>query len=315
MSALIAVLFLWLNIGKSGGAIRPVVTFTPNWWNVLQSDSVTMRCDEPSTEPDEPRTYSWYKDMRPILGDQQTRQFIASLGDSGDYQCQINAGNVSDPVNLHVALDAVILQIPASAIYEGDPLTLRCSHLKTAIGKNIRFYKDGVEINSQFPDSELRIHKVDLNTAGHYKCIKRLSLTGVPGSQDFSAAFSVSVKELFPPPEIKVTPYRVREGGDMTVTCDVRLDPPRSGTELQFAFYRDGRTMREFNGSDTYRVQPDQLEDPGNYTCEARTASGTVMKKSDGFRIKIHGEDENLNECLLDQSHIIVIFAFHFFIP
>ncbi|XP_040188596.1 Fc receptor-like A [Rana temporaria] len=98
---------------------------------------------------------------------------------------------------------------------------------------------------------------------------------------------------------MKVTPSRVIEGGEMTVTCDTRLD---GGTELHFAFYRDGRTVREFstsdnyrdgrtvwgyNVSDTYRVRSSQLEDSGNYTCEVRTTSNTVRKMSDGLHIQI----------------------------
>ncbi|XP_040188780.1 Fc receptor-like A [Rana temporaria] len=68
----------------------------------------------------------------------------------------------------------------------------------------------------------------------------------------------------------------------MTVRCDTRLDPLRGGTELYFAFYRDGRTVREFSISDKYRV-----EDSGNYTCEVRRASDTVRKMSDGLHIQI----------------------------
>ncbi|XP_073465504.1 high affinity immunoglobulin gamma Fc receptor I-like [Aquarana catesbeiana] len=69
----------------------------------------------------------------------------------------------------------------------------------------------------------------------------------------------------------------------MTMRCETRLDPLRGGTELYFAFYRDGRTVRGYNVSDTYRVRSSQLEDSGKYTCEVRTASETVKKMSDGF--------------------------------
>ncbi|XP_040189343.1 high affinity immunoglobulin gamma Fc receptor I-like [Rana temporaria] len=92
--------------------------------------------------------------------------------------------------------------------------------------------------------------------------------------------------ELFSPPEIKAS-YWVVEGDEMMVRCDTRLDPLRGGTELHFAFYRDGRTVRGYNVSDTYRVRSSQLEDSGKYTCEVRTASDTVRKRSDGFHIQI----------------------------
>ncbi|PIO24050.1 hypothetical protein AB205_0162530 [Aquarana catesbeiana] len=77
------------------------------------------------------------------------------------------------------------------------------------------------------------------------------------------------------------------------VRCDTRLDPLRVGTELHFAFYRDGRTVRGYNVSDTYRVRSSQLEDSGKYTCDVRTTSDTVRKMSDGLYIKIHVLTDN----------------------
>ncbi|XP_072284768.1 high affinity immunoglobulin gamma Fc receptor I-like [Pyxicephalus adspersus] len=201
--------------------------------------------------------------------------------------CRISAGDISDPITLNVTNTYLILQRPPSAIYEGDPLTLRCHHNKDYWGFETQFYKDNKEIKSQVTDSEFHVDKVDLNTTGHYRCTKQISSPDYSDYTESSDEFSVSVKELFPPPEIKVTPYRVKEGGDMTVTCDTRPDPLRGGTKLQFAFYRDGRNVQEFNVSDTYRVRSAQLEDSGNYTCEVKTVSGTVKKMSDGFYIII----------------------------
>ncbi|XP_018421676.1 PREDICTED: Fc receptor-like protein 6 [Nanorana parkeri] len=267
------------------GAIRPVVTFTPNWGKILQNDSVTLICNVTSTVPEEPRTYHWYKDNQPIPGKQQTLPIRSSgVGDSGDYQCRVSGSDISDPVTLSVINNYLILQRPPSAFYEGDPLTLRCHHMKVFTGLPATFYKDDEEIKPQSLD-EFHIHKVDLNTTGHYKCTKEINRVDYP--EKYSAELPVTVKELFSPPEIKVQ-YRVIEGGDMTVRCDTRLDPLRGGTELQFAFYRDGRTVQEFSVSDTYRVRSAQLENSGKYTCEVRTATDTVRKRSDEFYIRIY---------------------------
>ncbi|XP_040189177.1 low affinity immunoglobulin gamma Fc region receptor IV-like [Rana temporaria] len=101
MSVFLAIVFLSLNVANSGGAIKPVVTFTPNWGNILFYDSVTLICDVPSTE--EPRTYRWYKDKRPIPEEQQSLCIKYSREkDSGDYQCQTIGGDISDPVFLNV---------------------------------------------------------------------------------------------------------------------------------------------------------------------------------------------------------------------
>ncbi|XP_077320178.1 Fc receptor-like B [Lithobates pipiens] len=290
MSFFLAIVLLSLNVGKFGGAIKPVVTFTPNWRNILYYDDVTLTCDVPSTVPEEPRTYHWYKDKRLIPGDQQNLHIIgSSVGrDRGDYQCQTIGGDISDPVFLDVIYNELILQRPPSAIYEGDPLTLRCHHRRLYDVINTKFYKDDQEIKSSESDSTFHIPNITRSQSGRYKCTKRIHLYDRTNVVELSDESFISVKEIFSTPEIKVTPSRVIRGDEMTVRCDTRLDPLRGGTELHFAFYRDGRTMRGYNVSDTYRVPSSQLEDSGNYTCEVRTASQTVRKMSDGLYIQIH---------------------------
>ncbi|XP_077321248.1 high affinity immunoglobulin gamma Fc receptor I-like [Lithobates pipiens] len=289
MSVFIIIVFLSLMKGKSGGAIKPVVTFTPNWGNILEGDNVTLTCNVTSTAPEEPRTYHWYKDGSTIHRDEKTLQIkFSAEQESGDYQCRINTGDISDPVTLNVTIRHVLLQRPPSAIYEGDPLTLRCHHIEGFIGSQTRFFKNNEEIKSQFPGSEFRIQKADLNTAGLYKCTKQIASSGRSSLFELSDEFSLSVRELFSRPEIKVTPSRVIEGGEMTVRCDTRLDPLRGGTELNFAFYRDGRTVRGYDVSDTYRVPSSQLEDSGKYTCEVKMTNDTVRKMSDGLYIQMY---------------------------
>ncbi|XP_072284088.1 low affinity immunoglobulin gamma Fc region receptor III-B-like isoform X2 [Pyxicephalus adspersus] len=283
--------FLLLNLGKSGGAIRPVVTLAPNWGNILYYDNVTLTCDVPSTGPEEPRTYSWYRNKSLISGGQQRLQIISSsVQDTGDYQCQTGAGDISDPVFLNVSKNFVILQRPPSAIYEGDPLTLRCHSQKDFTAKNTKFYKDDKEMQSSDTDPELYIPIIHRNMSGMYKCTNRIQRKDSSTVSEHSDVFRMSVKELFSHPEIKVSPERITEGGHMIVTCDTRPDPSRGGTKLQFAFYRDGRNVQEFSVSDTYRVRSAQLEDSGKYTCEVMTTSKTVRKMSDGFYIHIQDE-------------------------
>ncbi|PIO40786.1 hypothetical protein AB205_0197790, partial [Aquarana catesbeiana] len=271
------------------GAIKPVVTFTPNWGNIIYYDDVTLTCDVPSTVPEEPRTYHWYKDNQPIPGDQQRLCIFISLveRDRGDYQCRTIDSDISDPVFLNVTRNDVILQRPPSAIFEGDPLTLRCHHVIFYNSINTKFYKDDQEIKSSESDSTFHIPYIMMSQSGLYKCTKQIHHHFDSNVMELSDESIISVKELFSPPEIKVTPSRVIEGDEMTMRCDTRLDPLRGGKKLHFAFYRDGRTMRGYDISDTYRVRSSQLEDSGNYTCEVRMVSDTVRKMSNGLHIQI----------------------------
>ncbi|XP_077319492.1 uncharacterized protein LOC143942058 isoform X1 [Lithobates pipiens] len=75
----------------------------------------------------------------------------------------------------------------------------------------------------------------------------------------------------------------------MTMKCNTSLNPLRQRTELQFAFYRDGRNVQEFSLSDQYAVQFSQLEDSGNYSCEVRSASN-ISKKSEDVFVQIRGK-------------------------
>ncbi|XP_077319553.1 low affinity immunoglobulin gamma Fc region receptor II-b-like [Lithobates pipiens] len=198
MSVLLAIVFLSLNVGKSGGAIKPVVTFTPNWGNILYDDSVTLTCDVPSTVPEEPRTYHWYKDKRPIPGDQQRRFiFMPSVEDRGDYQCQTIGGDISDPVFLNVTYNHVLLQRPPSAIYEGDPLTLRCHHQRLYDEINTKFYKDDQEIKPSESDSTFHIPNITRSQSGRYKCTKQLQLHYDESNVvELSDESFISVKEI-----------------------------------------------------------------------------------------------------------------------
>lgn len=100
-----------------GGAIKPVVTFTPNWGNIIYYDNATITCNVPSTVPEEPRTYHWYKDKRPIPGDQQRLHITSSrMEDRGDYQCRTIGGDISDPVFLNVTESESSISSPSLQI-------------------------------------------------------------------------------------------------------------------------------------------------------------------------------------------------------
>ncbi|PIO23265.1 hypothetical protein AB205_0201560, partial [Aquarana catesbeiana] len=167
-------------------------------------------------------------------------------------------------------------------------MTMRCDTrldpLRGGTELHFAFYRDGRTVRGYNVSDTYRVRSSQLEDSGNYTCEVRTASDTV---RKMSDGLYIQIYELFSPPEIKVTPSRVIEGDEMTVRCDTRLDPLRGGTELHFAFYRDGRTVRGYNVSDTYRVRSSQLEDSGNYTCEVRTVSDTVRKMSDGLYIQI----------------------------
>lgn len=78
-----------------------MITFTPNWENLLSGDSVTLTCDAGSAGPE---TYYWYKENEPMGIKEKTITIqSASWTDIGDYQCHTSIGDISHPIRLYVS--------------------------------------------------------------------------------------------------------------------------------------------------------------------------------------------------------------------
>ncbi|XP_069806662.1 Fc receptor-like A [Dendropsophus ebraccatus] len=168
----------------------------------------------------------------------------------------------------------VILQTPLY-VYEGDDITIRC-HLRPGYNGGLTmWYKENRVIRGWTDYAEYLIRKVDSNTAGTYKCEKDV---GPYGGKYYDQS-SISVEELFTTPTIKVWGHQV-EGGNMTLTCETNIPPPRRNTQLQVTFYREGWIVRRSGVSDIYEVYNVQLEHSGKYSCEVKTTDGRVRKRS-----------------------------------
>ncbi|XP_075048685.1 high affinity immunoglobulin gamma Fc receptor I-like [Mixophyes fleayi] len=297
-----------LTNGETGAAVRPVVIFSPNYYNIFIRDSVTITCNTgPAAE--QTQTYYWYKDNKLIHRDQQSFKIkSADKADSGDYQCRTSTGDYSHPVRLDISRGYLILQRPPS-VYEGDPLTMRCHSVSGYSGINTTFYKDGEVIQSSITDSVLHSDKVDTSVTGTYRCTRQLLHYTDVSYQNYSAESHISVSELFSYPKIKMSPNTINDGDNMTLTCNTTPAPLRDTTGLQFAYYRDGRNVQEFNVSDTYRVLSAQLEDSGYYTCDVRTSTGSVRKRSDVLYIHIRPDYTVQNIIRLVVSGCILVIA------
>ncbi|XP_077319578.1 high affinity immunoglobulin gamma Fc receptor I-like [Lithobates pipiens] len=271
-----------LIVGKTGSSVTPVVTFNPNWVRIFTTESLTMTCNVRSPIPADMK-YTWYKDNNQIHTGQSFVIRNAKQETGGNYQCKGTNMQISDPVRLEVSYDQrdwVILQAPLY-VHEGDDVTLRCHHYPGYSAGRTIFYKDNTAIRDWGYDSAFRITNISIDRSGKYTCRKDIS--GI--LQD--SEVSISVKELFRAPDIKVKPNRVLEGDDMTLTCDTSLTPHRQ-TDLQFAFYRDLLTVQNFTSSNQYGVEMAQPEDSGKYYCEAKTLNSNVKKRSDGLNIEIN---------------------------
>ncbi|XP_069805629.1 Fc receptor-like protein 5 [Dendropsophus ebraccatus] len=263
--------------------IRPAVTFTPNWGKVFTGESVTMTCVVES--PEENQAYLWYKDNNQLQTEGQMFTIdYTKTSDTGDYQCQTPAGEMSESVILEVIYGYLILQVPAIA-YEGDDVFLRCYSWPGYSGRRTLFYKDKMEFLPSDGKTGLLLKNIKRDMAGKYKCVKKSQQSLVATYSDESF---IHVRELFSTPKLTVTPNPALEGDDVALTCYTDLSFLRRDTQLQFAFYRDGKNIQRFSPSNVYNIQPVHLEDSENYTCSVKAFSNNVRKESPGSYVQVH---------------------------
>ncbi|XP_069805608.1 Fc receptor-like protein 3 [Dendropsophus ebraccatus] len=275
---------LTLYVIQKGVPDRPTVTFNPNYRNIFVGEKMVMSCGGESSVHQDWK-YVWSRNNEKITDEQKSITINnMNSNNTGDYRCQ-RGRTASYPLRLHVhpLYHDVILQTPPT-ILEGDALDLRCHNHNKKKG-DTTFYKDGAII--QGSGQMLHLQNVTKSMSGIYRCEKKIK-----GRIKETEDTFIFVQDLFTRPEILLllpSVKEIREGDDMTLRCDTRRNPLREDVKLKYTIYRNGQEVHEMGSPDEvqYTVQSAQLEDAGNYTCEVRTLSDTVMKMSDMLYISI----------------------------
>ncbi|XP_063295553.1 high affinity immunoglobulin gamma Fc receptor I-like [Pelobates fuscus] len=262
------------------GAVRPVVSFNPNWGKIFTGETLSLTCNVDSVGR-EVQEYIWYKDDKLLTT--RSKQFIiknAETHDSANYRCQTATSDRSDAVKLDVSYDWIILQVP-HYVCEGDDVTLRCHNIQGHNANRTIFYNSD---NNVIQDSEsdlVSLKNVRLSMSGAYRCTKELS------GGKYSTEAMLSVRDLFSQPQILVNPYAPKEGANVTLMCDTSVSMLRTSTELQFAFYRNGQNVQEFGLSNKYQIYSAQAGNSEDFTCEVKTSTSNVKKISRVTRFQI----------------------------
>ncbi|XP_075049448.1 Fc receptor-like protein 6 isoform X2 [Mixophyes fleayi] len=211
----------------------------------------------------------------------------------GDYTCEVKTSTSSvkkmsreSHVQIQLLLSSPKIQVTPYPATEGDRVTLTCdtrlSPLRPMTDLQFAFYKYERNVQEFSSSDKYGVPSAQLEDSGNYYCEVKTSISSVKSEE-----FSLQIQELFKKPKICVTPLPTTEGDNLTLTCNTSLSPLRQRTELQFAFYRDGRNVQGFSLSHKYGVLSAQLEDSGNNYCEVRTSTNSVKKKSRVLHVQI----------------------------
>ncbi|XP_072283912.1 Fc receptor-like protein 3 [Pyxicephalus adspersus] len=280
--------------------LKPELTIIPN--PVTAGDHMTLLCDTKLSWHRQRMElqFAFYKEGQNIQRFSSSDQYVVlatELEDSGNYYCKVRApasivSKKSEELFIHIQdpIFYIVLKTNLSELVEGDHMTLTCAMVPASYNHTadlkFAFYRDGRNVQRFGFSDQYGVRSVHLEDSGKYSCeVITPSGSVVVRSKEII----VHIQEAFKNPSITVIPDPVTVGDNMILTCDTNLSLLTQRTQVQFAFYRDGQNIQEFSLSNQYGVQFAQLEDSGNYSCEAG-ASVRLVKKSAAVFIQIKGE-------------------------
>ncbi|XP_013205295.1 high affinity immunoglobulin gamma Fc receptor I [Microtus ochrogaster] len=285
---LLTTLLLWV---PGGGQVvsdrKAVITLQPPWVSIFQKENVTLWCEGP--HPPGGSSTKWLLNNTVLqVSTPSYRITEATFKDSGEYRCQTGLSMPSDPVQLEIHTELLLLQASRRVLTEGEPLALRCHGWKNKLVYNVVFYQNGKSFNFS-RGSEVKILKTNLSHNGVYHC------SGMGSNLRFeSAGMAVTVKELFAAPVLRASlssPFL--EGSPVTLSCETKLLVQSPGLRLYFSFYVGSKILEDRNTSSEYHIPSAGSEDSGLYWCEVATEDGSVLKHSPELELRTLGHQSS----------------------
>ncbi|XP_015843393.2 Fc receptor-like B [Peromyscus maniculatus bairdii] len=285
MWTLAALLLLVPCSGRAATLEKPILSLHPPWTTIFKGERVMLRCDgyHPLLLELRPIRTLWY--LGHVLLPSHKKSI--EVHTPGVYRCQTRGAPVSDPIHLSVSNDWLILQVPYAAVFEGEPLVMRCRGWYDKVVYKLHYYHDGQAVRYFHSSTNYTVLQARASDSGHYQCSGTMRIP-VESAPMFSSKVAVTVQELFQTPVLRtLSPLEAR--GRVVLRCETRLHPQKRDTPLQFAFYKYSRPVRRFDWVAEYTVPEPETEELESYWCEAATTTRSVRKRSPWLQLPGRG--------------------------
>ncbi|XP_012584353.1 PREDICTED: high affinity immunoglobulin epsilon receptor subunit alpha [Condylura cristata] len=149
---------------------KSVVSLYPPWNRIFKGENVTFTCYGNNTLPK--GSNSWIFNNTSLNVTTSSLDIVnANDLNSGEYRCQNENFNQSDPVYLRIFSDWLLLQATAEEVIEGESLFIRCHSWKNQQVKKVTYYKDGIALKYWYENHNISINSTTMENSGVYFCM------------------------------------------------------------------------------------------------------------------------------------------------
>ncbi|XP_075301539.1 low affinity immunoglobulin gamma Fc region receptor II-a isoform X8 [Opisthocomus hoazin] len=278
-----AALLLWAQALGLAGAQPSQLTLDPPWTPAFVGEKVTLTCGGSGAAG----PTDWYVNQQLQWRAQPGRVPLSSnRRGSHSYQCRSAGVGLSPPVTLSFSDDWLVLQVPARVLLEGDALPLRCRGWRDTPVTGVQFFREQEVLGGPSWGSELLLSPLQLRHSGRYRC--QATVDHLLAGWQESAPVVVAVQELFSVPELRLEgPAEPPEEAPLALGCLSHPSPLRPLARLQHLFYQDEVVVGGPQGSPQLRLPAVGLPHSGNYSCEVRTETESVRKRSAAVAVTV----------------------------
>ncbi|XP_048212911.1 Fc receptor-like B isoform X2 [Perognathus longimembris pacificus] len=191
MWILAALVLLVPSSGQAATLEKPILSLHPPWTTIFKGERVTLRCDgyHPLLLELRPISTLWYLGHALLPSHKKSIE----VQTPGVYRCQTRGAPVSDPIHLSVSNDWLILQVPYAAVFEGEPLIMRCRGWYDKVVYKLHYYHDGQAVRYFHSSTNYTVLQARASDSGRYQCSGTMRIP-VESAPMFSAKVAVTVQ-------------------------------------------------------------------------------------------------------------------------